>query len=93
MGPWLGAATPKRWAKRAVTRNLIKRQIYSVGERHLSSPSSLAVDAAYLVRLRAAYAREQFHSAASTVLRQAVRAEIEKLFARAAGTISTSGQK
>ena len=27
---WLGAMVPKRWAKRAVTRNAIKRQIYTV---------------------------------------------------------------
>ncbi len=93
MDPWLGAATPKRWAKRAVTRNLIKRQIYSVGERHLSLPNSRAMGAAYLVRLRAAYAREQFHSAASDALRQAVRTEIEKLFARATDAISTSNQR
>ena len=29
-GVWLGAMTPKRWARRAVTRNAIKRQIYAV---------------------------------------------------------------
>jgi ribonuclease P protein component len=28
---WLGALVPKRWAKRAVTRNAIKRQVYTVG--------------------------------------------------------------
>ena len=27
---WIGALVPKRWAKRAVTRNAIKRQIYTV---------------------------------------------------------------
>ena len=27
---WIGAMVPKRWAKRAVTRNAIKRQIYTV---------------------------------------------------------------
>ncbi len=27
---WLGAMVPKRWARRAVTRNAIKRQIYAV---------------------------------------------------------------
>src|SRR5438067_1090209 len=27
---WIGAMLPKRWAKRAVTRNGIKRQIYNV---------------------------------------------------------------
>ena len=78
VGPWLGALAPKRWAKRAVTRNLIKRQIFSMGEQHLD-----VTEGAYLVRLRAAYAREQFCSAASDVLRHAVRSELELLFKRA----------
>jgi ribonuclease P protein component len=34
---WLGAMVPKRWARRAVTRNAIKRQIYAV-----TAPSSRA---------------------------------------------------
>ena len=29
---WLGAMVPKRWARRAVTRNTIKRQIYTVAQ-------------------------------------------------------------
>jgi ribonuclease P protein component len=62
-----------------VTRNLIKRQIYSIGEQRLASPA----DAAYLVRLRAAYDRQQFRSAASELLRAAVRREVEQLFDRA----------
>lgn len=77
-GLWLGAMVPKRWARRAVTRNLIKRQIYSIGEQRLARPS----DAAYLVRLRSAYDRQQFRSASSELLRAAVRSEIEQLFAR-----------
>ncbi len=77
-GLWLGAMVPKRWARRAVTRNLIKRQIYSIGEQRLASPA----DAAYLVRLRSAYDRQRFCSAASDLLRAAVRSEIEQLFER-----------
>lgn len=77
-GLWLGAMVPKRWARRAVTRNLIKRQIYSIGERHLAAPANTA----YLVRLRATYDRQQFRSAASDLLRTAVRSEIERLFER-----------
>jgi ribonuclease P protein component len=80
-GLWLGAMVPKRWARRAVTRNLIKRQIYSIGERRLAAPS----EAAYLVRLRSAYDRRQFRSAASDLLRAAVRSEIEQLFERSLG--------
>lgn len=79
-GLWLGAMVPKRWARRAVTRNLIKRQIYSVAaEQRPALPA-----AAYLVRLRSGFDRLQFKSAASDALRAAVRREIEQLFAKAA---------
>ena len=77
---WLGAMVPKRWARRAVTRNTIKRQIYAVG---LSGESRMT-RAAHLVRLRAEFARAQFVSATSTALRKAVRAELDTLFAQAA---------
>ncbi len=77
-GPWLGAMVPKRWARRAVTRNLIKRQIYSVGTLHGASLPK----AAFLVRLRATFDRQHFRSASSEPLRKAVRAEIEQLFAK-----------
>ena len=75
---WLGAMVPKRWAKRAVTRSAIKRQIYNVSadfEPHL-------MQRAYLVRLRAAFDRSLFFSASSDVLKVAVRAELQLLFSR-----------
>ena len=78
---WLGAMAPKRWAKRAVTRNLIKRQIYSVASRY----ESLLPKAAHVVRLRAGFDREQFRSAASDQLKTAVCSEIELLFSKALG--------
>jgi ribonuclease P protein component len=78
--PWVGALIPKRWAKRAVTRNTIKRQIYAVSQ---SIESELPA-AAHVVRLRAGFDRARFVSATSDVLRQAVRAELQELFARAA---------
>ena len=34
---WLGVLLPKRWARRAVTRNAIRRQIYEVA-RHRAAP-------------------------------------------------------
>ena len=74
---WLGAMVPKRWARRAVTRNAIRRQIHAVGE---SLQPPLAADA-HLVRLRAGFARSQFPSASSTALKAAVRAELLQLFA------------
>ena len=78
-GVWLGAMVPKRWAKRAVTRNAIKRQIYTVSadfEPRLSPR-------AHVVRLRASFDRAQFVSATSDVLKAAVRAELQQLFSRA----------
>ena len=77
---WFGAMVPKRWARRAVTRNLIKRQIYSIAAQH----APVLPAAAYLVRLRAGFERRQFNSAASDALHAAVRAEIQQLFGKAA---------
>lgn len=75
---WLGAMVPKRWARRAVTRNAIKRQIYNVG----ASFEAQLPAAAHLVRLRAGFDRSQFISASSDVLKRAVNAELQQLFAR-----------
>ena len=78
-GPWLGVLLPKRWARRAVTRNAIRRQIYETAR-----PRGAALpDAAHVVRLRAAFAREQFVSATSDALKRCVRSELEQLWARA----------
>ena len=76
---WLGAMVPKRWARRAVTRNAIKREIYTVSNYF----ESVLPVAAHVVRLRAAFDRTQFVSAASTLLRAAVRQELQGLFAKA----------
>ena len=76
-GAWLGAMVPKRWARRAVTRNAIRRQIYAVGE-DLQPPLTAQ---AHLVRLRAGFARQAFPSATSVALKAAVRAELLELFA------------
>ena len=81
-GVWLGAMTPKRWARRAVTRNAIKRQIYAVAA---ALEPQLPPDA-HVVRLRATFDRSQFISATSDVLKRAVRAELEQLFGRVADT-------
>jgi ribonuclease P protein component len=75
--PWLGVIVPKRWAKRAVTRNAIKRQIYTVSQ---DFEAQLPV-AAHVVRLRAGFDRKVFLSATSDVLKKAVRAELQQLFA------------
>ncbi|PJI95436.1 ribonuclease P protein component [Acidovorax sp. 69] len=79
-GVWLGAMVPKRWARRAVTRNAIKRQIYTVG----ATFEARLPQAAHVVRLRTAFDRKQFVSATSDQLKQAVRAELLQLFGYAA---------
>ena len=79
-GVWLGAMVPKRWARRAVTRNSIKRQIYTVGATfEMQLPQ-----AAHVVRLRTAFDRKLFVSATSDQLKSAVRAELLQLFGHAA---------
>ena len=80
---------PKRWAKRAVTRNAIKRQIYCVStEFELTLPK-----AAYVVRLRAGFDRKQFLSAASDLLKATVRQELLHLFAKVALRAAASTPK
>jgi ribonuclease P protein component len=74
--PWVGAVIPKRWAKRAVTRNGIRRQIYSVST---AFEERLPV-AALVVRLRMDFARKDFPSAWSDALKAAVRGELMQLF-------------
>ncbi len=74
----VGALTPKRWAKSAVTRNLIRRQIHAVScefEKNLTAT-------AYVVRLRATFNTQKFVSASSDALKQTVREELKQLFGR-----------
>lgn len=75
---WIGALLPKRWARRAATRNAIRRQIYQVSRNFEATWHSRAL----VVRLRAAFDRAHFVSASSPALKRAVRAEIEQLFSR-----------
>ncbi|MGV8805240.1 MAG: ribonuclease P protein component [Polaromonas sp.] len=72
---WIGAMVPKRWAKRAVTRNAIKRQIYSVS----ADFSHQYAQAAFVVRLRSSFSVKEFVSATSDQLKQAVRLEVQTL--------------
>lgn len=77
--PWIGAIVPKRWARRAVTRNAIKRQIYTVSQDFEARLPA----AAHVVRLRAGFDKARFRSATSPELKAAVRAELQRLFAGA----------
>lgn len=75
----LGLVVPKRHAPRAVTRNLIRRQMRAAGDRHRQLLSS----GAWVLRLRAPFDPKTFASAASASLRQAARHELNVLFATA----------
>ncbi len=72
---WLGVMLPKRWAKHAVTRNTLRRQIYAVG-REILPPLP---HAALVVRLRCGFSRQQFVRATSEALKRAARSELMHL--------------
>ena len=81
---WFGAVVPKRHARRAVTRNLLRRQIYTAAGRHAAAlPRGL-----WLVRLHRPFnppgQPPRFRSAASDALRRAAAAELDHLMRRAA---------
>lgn len=74
-GLWVGCVVPKRNARRAVTRNLLKRQIRSAFVRHaFTLPRGL-----WLVRLRAGFPATTFVSAASAALARAASVELDHL--------------
>ncbi|NUZ04397.1 ribonuclease P protein component [Piscinibacter koreensis] len=83
---WLGAVVPKRHARRAVTRTLIKRQIRSVAERHGADLRP----GIWIVRLRAPFDRATFPSAASEALRVTARAELERAMGAAAAAVAAT---
>jgi len=77
---WIGCVVPKRHARRAVTRNLLKRQIRASFVHHADRlPGGM-----WLVRLRAGFAATEFISARSAALAQAARLELDGLLSRAA---------
>ena len=76
---WVGAVVPKRHARRAVTRSLLKRQIRSAVERHAEALAG----GLWVVRLRAPFDKSRFPSAASDVLKRLARDELEALLGTA----------
>ena len=79
-GHWIGCVVPKRHARRAVTRSLLKRQIRGVFDQHAARLPA----GQWLVRLRQPFGVAAFPSASSQALRRAARDELHSLFARAA---------
>ena len=86
---WLGAMVPKRWARRSVTRHVIKRQIYAVATDY----EAALLCASHVVRLRSGFDRKQFVSATSDLLKAAVREELQQLFATAARRLTRARQE
>ncbi|HEY2190531.1 MAG TPA: ribonuclease P protein component [Caldimonas sp.] len=79
-GPaWVGVVVPKRYAKRAVTRSLLKRQIYAATVRHRAR----LAPGLWIVRLRASFEPSRFISAASPALRHQARSELDALLSAA----------
>lgn len=77
-GHWLGCVVPKRHARRAVTRNQLRRQARSVFEGLATElPAGL-----WLISLRSPFDRAIFVSARSAALAAAARTELEALLRR-----------
>lgn len=77
---WFGAVVPKRHARKAVTRNLLRRQIRAALDRH----HPVLPHGLWLVRLRAPFDPRQYRSAGPDGLRVAARDELNLLLTRAA---------
>jgi ribonuclease P protein component len=75
----LALVVPKRHAKRAATRNLVKRQMREAMRQRALEWAGFQL----LIRQRSPFAPQQYRSAASEALRHAVRGELDLLFAQA----------
>ena len=83
-GVWLGVVVPKRHAKRAVTRTLLKRQIKAAMARQ-----GCVLPGLWVVRLRAPFDRSIYISAASNILAQAARDELTRVLMSATKRCTT----
>jgi ribonuclease P protein component len=72
----VACVVPKRHARRAVTRNLIKRQVRAIAR----GCAALLAPGDYVMRLARPFAVADFPSAASLPLKDAVRGELRMLF-------------
>ena len=71
-----GALVPKRCAKRAVTRNSIKRQIRAV----VANQTQLLLTKAYVIRLHKDIKSIQSKSANSSLVKEIIRNDLNVLF-------------
>jgi len=87
-GNRIGALLPKRWAKKAVRRNALRRKIYALAQDSLPRLALAAgqpIDC--VVRLRAAWPVADFPSAKSPALQRELDSELRTLFALAQSKI------
>jgi ribonuclease P protein component len=82
---WFACVVPKRHARRAVTRNLIKRQIRATSVQVAAEAQGLFPAGAYVMRLNRPFTAQEFPSAASDALSLRVRQELLTLLRRVAG--------
>ncbi len=78
-GLWLGLVVPKRHARRAVTRTLLKRRIRAA----VATTAAALAPGLWVVRLRTPFDRREFISAASERLASAASDELAMLMAAA----------
>jgi len=77
-GAHFGVVVPKRHAQRAVTRNMLKRQVRAA----LARAAPRLAGGLWLVRLRAPFDRAAFPSADSPAARLIARSELDSLVRR-----------
>lgn len=76
----VGCVVPKRHARRAVSRSLVRRQIHAAFVRHAERLDP----GLWLVRLRSGWPPGTFVSASSSRMRRTVAAELDALLREAA---------
>jgi ribonuclease P protein component len=74
---FIGLIVPKKWAKKAVARNAIKRQVIETWRQWVCDKPAMA----YVVRLKSSWKINQFKSAVSNQFKESLRLELSHLFA------------
>ena len=93
----LGMVIPKKHAKRAATRVLIKRQVRALMHENLGSSRTTLLrlwpEGDWVIRLRSSFDQVAFVSASSEALKQTVRQELFALFGQFAQRTSADRAK
>lgn len=84
---WMGLVLPKRHAKRAVRRNLLRRQAVSLEREWAEGLQGCAL----VIRLKRGFDDKTFVSASSSPLKRAVRSELLDLLTRGLGRLRPKG--